>query len=516
MAQIHPQFVQPPYRRITLTIAGTPEILRQLTPLMNRGKLVPIGNAPDILIVNVEGTRLKVGTRSKPREALEISGMEVASLRLPAAFHPLDAIGEWDVSLLGGMARISLRGGKPAHSAEEWAEVVANVRGRNRALKLVLPRIEPISTAPAKMPSALVALQEVIPSTHTKITKRIAALTTRTTIQEIPVDEPGILQRHNTQITVDLASGDRPLQAHLPFDHPAGAITGPASDLARLCIERLARFDSDTYFALLSLIDIAMAHNNPVLAIGTAPKAAPDAAPVSWLDLGKRRGWLELDKYHRGQRLRESIDLLTSIHFTIDLKSRGNLRLSNVPLFTHQGDVEQDVKGQPKRVGVLVALNALLWKVMVDEQRATLYDRAILAADLRHEEWAGRIYIYLSGRWSMSWQHDQLFLKQGKMTHRLGTLLDGAGLNYQDQLAQKGPAWLRDKVKDALARLAKKKWGEPAHALIGKWTLTHGESVLADAVTVWATDAAVGYLNGSRPASLAAVKTRLARPEGKG
>lgn len=494
------------YYRARLEITATPEILGHLVPLAQKPRRVAIKDAPDLLIVNVSGGGIKV----ENADTHETRYADFAHFTIPVAIHPLDEIGAFDVVLMGGPQRFHIRGGTPTPSPEEWAALVVSLRERNAVLKLKIPRTEPISTGPAKMPSALVQLEEAIPSAHTALEKRTAALVERATIHEIPVDGAGILQRKDRQITVDLVGGDRPLQANLPFDHAAGAVTGPASELARLCIERLARFDSYTYADLLSLIDIAVTHHNPMLAINTAAEATPDgAALVSWTDLGRRRGWLQLDKYNRGKRLRESVELLTSIHFTIDLKSKHNIRLNNVPLFTRVADIDRYVHGQPKRAGVVIALNPMLWQVMVDEQRAVLYDPAILTSDLRHQEWEFRIYLYLSGRWSMSWQHDKLFLKRGEMSHRLSTMLERSGLDYADQLTKKGPSWLRDKVKAALTGLAKKQWGTPTHALISKWTYKPGESVLSDTVTVWPTEAAIDYLNNSRTASLAAVQARL-------
>jgi hypothetical protein len=144
-------------------------------------------------------------------------------------------------------------------------------------------------------------------------------------------------------------------------------------------LDRLAGLDTDTLVDLYALIGLAVAHGSPVLAINYRDREGlPINAPmVSWADIGRRRGWLDLTKHRRHPRLRESINLLTSVRLRFSLYEDLTL---NAPRLLNLGEIERPGRS----VGCVVQFNQLLWDAMTDRRRAVPYDRAILAADLSH------------------------------------------------------------------------------------------------------------------------------------
>ena len=163
---------------------------------------------------------------------------------------------------------------------------------------------------------------------------------------------------------------------------------------------------------------------------------------MSWAELGRRKGWDVLNKKGRRARLRESIALLTSIGFTYELLDGTGQRFSNMPLFQHTAHVDRG----NGRLGTVINVNPLLWKSMMDQQRAIVYDRAVLKVplDRGRGDWVFRLYRYLMAQISMGWQSKQLAEQDGRFTVQLEALLAGAGVPYQKYLHTTGgtrPQW---------------------------------------------------------------------------
>ena len=390
----------------------------------------------------------------------------------------------------------------PEHSAlihardRTWPEYSALIHARDRSLGLRPPQQQAVAVShdnAAIMPSGLdqVARAAFRPMRES-VDSRATALQSSAQIHD-DVERVGLAVTMRHRVTVDLhSSPSLALQASLPLYSPDERVEGDVTDLAALCVERIARMNTETFKDLLVLLDVCSERpSSQTIAINCPAAAVPAGArAVSWIELARRKGWSSLDKHNRRAKIRQSIKDLVSINFTFDLHDKANTRFKNTPLF-HQSEVEFD-EGRGRGEGVILTVNAVLWESMMKQRRAVIYDRAVLKGRLSGRgEWVFRFYRYLMTQISRGWQTQQIAAAGGRFTVQLGTLLDGTGVLYQHYLQRTasgtrpmGPKALRGQVRKVLKDMKAATWDRrPLFASATLKTNRRGR-VLNDVITV--------------------------------
>lgn len=431
-----------------------------------------------------------------------------ADIILPVNAEPTDTVNAFVLDLCGSgelfpVEAESLR--EDEHTAPGWTSFVERIQRRNRVL------LPPRTVTPyGRFPSDAVPVKVAFRPHGRKATQHIAILERATrSVVNVPISGQGLRQSHQRFFTVDLVSGDRTVQAHCAV--PGTAVSGPEDELAAMCFERLAQLDSATFKDLLVLIDAAYTRDSRLIGINvpqTHPNVEAGTGIVTWAELGRRRGWVNLDKHGRRQLLRGSIEALIGIRFTWDYTEGERVRrVSNIPLFYQAGVVSEP---DSDRRGYLLGFNELLWTLMVKSRRAIVYDRAILTTTTA-QDWHFWIYEAFCIRLSRSWLTQGLSQSDGCLQMQLDSLLRTAGLDYEDQLRRKGPRWfLRTRIEPILRDLTRPTWD--GRSLIARYALTpHPTNVLETKVKLWPTASLIRELNAQRPKAADSRAHRLDR-----
>lgn len=453
-------------------------------------------------------------------DMIQIDGGQPEIIAVPGTLHPrAEEIGVWDIELLDRQYWFVTTSPTDRITTENWRALVAEFRDRNTKNHRYPPAAKDDTLA--RMPSDLMPVTRMFHSTYT-------------TAEKFQAEHKAYVEqdRESPRVTVDLrrASGT-PLQVHLPLSETQ-ITEGSADKIADLCLARLSQLDTSTLVLFLGLVDYAIEHQNPYIGLGVKDDKA---VPATYADLGRRLGILDVHR-HKGKKprkdvaeevtipkstsvvnqLRTKLELLSDLRITI---KQGAVSLEDVPILIRHATVKIDARtannGAKRYAGTLLEIGPIFWNALTSQTRAILFDRAILTADTRRQEWDIRLYLYMSSRWALSWQGDGLYDTDGTMTHTLGTLLDRAGITYD--LAHKGPAALRQKIDDVLVRLAASTWTDvkdtTPRPLIAAWQRTPGDTAADDRITVTPTDKLRTELNQLRPRAIAAAKRRAEAPQ---
>jgi len=245
--------------------------------------------------------------------------------------------------------------------------------------------------------------------------------------------------------------------------------TGTPEQFLELTLRCLRAFNTSALATCLAMFSVAWRNDGMVPLIATR--------------IARERG-VERPGTSFRKRIAEHLELLMQVK--LDVQWPGGKRWRPW-LFMDGGEISAP------RIGTApyVVVEPRLWSSMREQGHALLWDRRILAADARADEWPIRIYLAIADRWSVGWVRHRYDRTGGEMKYRVGTLLERAGLQYRDQLARRGGPWLREQVRTALEAL--ERWPvADAHGrslpLIGRWSIEERETPEDDLVKVAATD----------------------------
>ena len=270
-------------------------------------------------------------------------------------------------------------------------------------------------------------------------------------------------------------------------------------DAATRCLQSLAGLNTDCLLTFYAMISMAF--------------EADGYVTDSVSQLARRRGWNvgSLDSRSRSgsptrrERLREHLRLLTNteIVFTDPKDEVG--RFVALPLlrtYARAGDAD---RGQRQSNLVVYDIHPVLWRELTCARRAFFYDRDIMTADVKKDEWSIRLLWYMSARWGPNWVSKQLDRTGGRMTERLGVLLAGAGIEFRNQLREQGRPWLRRVFRVAMNKL--RNW-KPDPLIGGYKVKERGSDPLEDRVTFWPTKAVASQHNLARSKAIASRDTK--------
>ncbi|MHC4094064.1 MAG: hypothetical protein ACYSVY_27950 [Planctomycetota bacterium] len=368
-----------------------------------------------------------------------------------------------------------------------------------------------------RRPTKLDCLVPAFRTTGSKVGDRIEELTALARVEEIDDGKrrirPDSVKRRLTVCLVrrsdngQVISRKRRRTEPTVMSLPLEIKSDDAEEAKATCLRTLAALDTDCLLTLRALVCLAVRDKGDMV-INLSEIARVRGWEPSSLD----RGWGPAGKTRR-QRLWEHVELLSRIEFQIGGLGRRGTVYRSFPLLHYDGRV--GCRAADRRVfeSRVYRLHPVLWNDLVKKGRALFYDPAILAADPKRDEWSIRILSYMDSRWGPNWVSKRLDQNGGRLTERLGVILDGAGIEYVKQLKRQGKPWLRRSFRAAMDKLLA--W--TPDPLIGGCEIDQAPTdPLQDRVTFWPTRAVAEQYDQARSKSIASRKRQSGRQRKKG
>ncbi len=268
-----------------------------------------------------------------------------------------------------------------------------------------------------------------------------------------------------------------------------GASTSTQGD----CLEGFAKLDTDCLITFYAVVSLAAWHSG--------------CWSGTLADIAKSRGWKSstMDSRSRPnaqtkrERLKEHLSLLSSLEFVFQVskKAKGTNRPVASPLLVTVNSTANGSLGTRGKRSFDIC--PPMWETMKKEGKILYYEKAVLAASPRTQEWHFRLLMYMTFRWGVNWVTKGLHKNEGKHTERFGVLLRGADVPYENQLRKQGEPWLQTRFEKVMNELAN--W--TPETLIGGYSIEWGEkNVLESRVTFWPTDAVAFAFTKARSKSI--------------
>lgn len=362
-------------------------------------------------------------------------------------------------------------------------------------------------------PSRITAIHPAFRNTGVPLEQQIERLRQHATLEHVPVRRghrrrPGDEARRRIRVQLF----HRPVPKSFSKDGGCGRnaavvrlslSTGEDAHLLETkCLEVLAKLRTDCLLTLYAMLSMAMENNG--YAADDLPRLARRRGwKVSSLDTRSRPG-----TQTRRERLREHLQMLTDIEFVLVDSSKEEARYVAFPMlrpYIHEGGI---VDGRHVQECGVYEFHPLLWREMTQAGKAFFYDHAILTANSKRDEWSVRLLWYMSARWGPGWVSKELDKNGGRLTERLGVLLNGADIEYRQQLRAQGRPWLRRCFRQAMDKLLK--W-RPTPLIGGYVIEQHPHGPLEDRVTFWPTAAVAARYNQVRSKAIASRDDRVLR-----
>lgn len=367
-------------------------------------------------------------------------------------------------------------------------------------------------------PSRMTAIHPAFRNTSASLERHMEKLQTDVTVEQAPLPRgrhrkrsdkaPGTIrvQLFHRPVPRSFAKEMGPGRRAAMMQLPVSQVEGDTQQVEMKCLEVLVKLRTDCLLTLYAALSMAIENHGFVV---DDPRA-----------LARRRGWRRssLDARSRPgaptkrERLREHIELLASIEFVFTDAAHREGQYIAFPMlrpFVRGGEY---VGRRYVPEHVVYEFHPLLWHEMTQAGKAFFYDPAILTGNARRDEWSIRLLWYMSSRWGPSWVSKELDKNGGRLTERLGVLLNGADIEFRRQLQAQGKPWLRRAFRRAMDRLMS--W-KPESLIGGYRVQQHPDNPLEDRVTFWPTEAVTACYCRARSKAIAARDRRTQARRGR-
>jgi hypothetical protein len=325
--------------------------------------------------------------------------------------------------------------------------------------------------------------------------------------QRTPADIRGATRLVGAMVTVELDPDTRAsiaerkkrkkkkgatLSMALPFDQ----VRGEEADLVSLAWSVLQWLDTDALLTLLAVMHHAIRGDGD----------CPAAASV----IGHLRGLIGADgRLDKARRKELDQQLAMLLRVKLKVTPYGGEHQDTLPLLVEVGT--RTIRGRGEVP--LLAVNPRLTHRML-KGRALLMDRRVLGFNAARQEWALRLYFFLSNKWNLGWVGQHLHARNGAIEVKLSDLLTQCGLvEWRGQVKTRGHQAVLLRVKSALRELEEATGGPLLHA-----ELVAGDRVQDSVVRARPSDTLAGELTQARSRTIgwaSQVESKPTKPKPK-